>query len=176
MKSLAALVLLHLTASLGGAGEAALTTTYQPLDGLGSGEITIVAVTCHHVRAGSVGSAVDLIHLRNVPPTDIPKFAKDDLNLASLSGLRFSTHDLGDPEAKAEILLDATRFDPSKANGYEKEDIVRASLECLRRCLPEVLTRTPVTLKSTDAQRPWIDKIVTEFNNAPRDQPFFEPS
>ena len=28
-------------------GESPLTTTYQPLDGLGSSEIAIVQVTCH---------------------------------------------------------------------------------------------------------------------------------
>ena len=35
------------------------------------------------------------------------------------------------------ILLDATKFDVSKAGGYSGEDIVRATLECLRLCLPK---------------------------------------
>lgn len=39
-------VLIAMTlAALG--GESSLTITYQPLDGLGSGEITITQVTCH---------------------------------------------------------------------------------------------------------------------------------
>jgi hypothetical protein len=68
------------------AGESALTTTYQPLNGLRAGTIAIVEVTCHHWHASSASSAVDLIAVRNVPPTDVPKMATDDLNLASPNG------------------------------------------------------------------------------------------
>jgi len=156
------------------AGESALATTYQPLDGLGSGEVTIVQVTCHLWYANSVGSSVDLIHVRNVPPTDNPKKATEDLNLASRCGLKFSTNDLGDSEARPMILFDAKRFDVSESGGYEKEEIVRASLECLRRCLPPVLTSTKVTLECKDSDRSWLTAIVDEFNAAPRDKAFYE--
>jgi hypothetical protein len=168
---------LTLLASAGAtlAGESALTATYQPLSGLGSGEVTVVQVTCHHWYANSVGSAVDLIHLRNVPPTDNAKEATEDLNLASRCGLKFSTNDLGDPDAAPLIVFDATQFDESKSGGYEKEDVVRASLECLRRCLPPALTATKVTLKSKDSDKEWLTVIVDQFNAAPRDKAFFEP-
>jgi len=162
-----------LTASFLSAGESALTTTYQPLAGLGLGNVVVVQVTCHHWYANSASSAVNLIHVRNVPPTDQPELATADLNLASRCGLKFSTNDLGAVGSDPMILFDATKFDASKARGFPKEDIVRASLECLRRCLPEQLKNTKVTLKSREADQEWISKIVAEFDSAPRDQPFF---
>ena len=157
------------------AGESALTTTYQPLAGLGSGKVAIVQVTCHHWYANSAGSAIDLIDVRNVPPTDNPKEATEDLNLASICGLELSTNDLGAEAAVPMILLDATQFDDSKSGGYDKEDIVRASLECLRRCLPHKLTTTKVTLKCKDSDKEWLSTIVTQFNSAPRDRVFYGP-
>lgn len=158
------------------AGESALTTTYQPLVGLGSGGIKVVQVTCHHWHAMSgAGSAIDLIHVRNVPPTDNPTQATEDLNLASRCGIHFSTNDLGVAGAVPMILLDATQFDDSKAGGYPREDVVRASLECLRRCLPEKLRSTKITLNCRDSDREWLSKIVSEFDSAARDKPFYEP-
>lgn len=158
------------------ASESALTTTYQPLDGLGSGVITVVPVTCHHWYAmSSVGSAIDLIDVCNVPPTDNPTQATQDLNLASRCGLKLSTNDLGAVGAVPMINLDTTKFDNSKAGGYPREDIVRASLECLRRCMPEKLKATKITLICRDADREWVSKIVSEFDAAPRDKPFYEP-
>lgn len=157
------------------AGESALTTTYQPLAGLGSGEVAIVQVTCHHWYANSASSPVDLIHVRNVPPTDNPKEATEDLNLASRCGLKFSTNDLGTAASVPMILFDATKFDVAKSGGYSKEDIVRASFECLRRCLPGNLKNTKITLRSQEADKEWISKIVAEFDSAPRDQPFYTP-
>jgi hypothetical protein len=176
MKKLATILSILVAARVAIAGESALTTTYQPLDGLGSGVITVVQVTCHHWYAmSSVGSAIDLIDIRNVPPTDNPTQATQDLNLASRCGLQLSTNDLGALEAIPMIFLDATKFDDSKAGGYPKEDIVRASLECLRRCLPEKLKATKITLSCRDADKEWLSKIVSEFDAAPRDSPFYEP-
>ena len=73
------------------------------------------------------------------------------------------------------ILFDTTEFDVSKSGGYPKEDIIRASLECLRRCLPEKLQNTKITLKSKETEKEWISKIVAEFDSAPRDKDFFVP-
>ena len=71
MKKLATILSILVAARVAIAGESALTTTYQPLDGLGTGVITVVQVICHHWNAmSSVGSAIDLIDIRNVPPTD----------------------------------------------------------------------------------------------------------
>lgn len=175
MKTLASIVSLFAITGSVLANQSALTTTYQPMDGLDSGEVTIVPVTCHHWYSSSVGSAVDLIHLRNVPPTDNLKEATEDLNLASRCGLKFSTNDLGDPDAAPLIVFDATQFDEAKSGGYEKEEVVRASLECLRRCLPPPLTATKVTLKCKDSDKEWLSVIVEQFNSSPRDKAFFEP-
>lgn len=157
------------------ASESTLTTTYQPLAGLGSGEVAIVQVTCLHWYVSSATSPVDLIHVRNVPPTDNSKEATEDLNLASLCGLKFSTNDLGDLASVPMIQFDATKFDVSKSGGYSKDAVVRASFECLRRCLPERLKTTKITLRSKDSDREWISKIVNEFDAASRDQPFYTP-
>lgn len=162
-----------MAAGIVSAGESGLTTTYQPLAGREA--VSVVQVTCHHWRAmSSVGSAIDLIHVRNVPPTDNPERLTQDLNLASVCGLRFSTSDLGAVGAVPFIVMDVTKFDDSKADGYPKEDIVRASLECLRRCLPKKLEATKITLKCREADREWLLKIVSEFDSAPRDKPFYE--
>jgi hypothetical protein len=175
MKNPASILPIFMVARVAIAGEAALTTTYQPLDGLGSGVVTVVQVTCHHWHARSgAGSAIDLIDVRNVPPTDNRTQATQDLNLASRCGLRLSTSDLGAADAVPMILLDATKFDDSKAGGYPREDIVRASLECLRRCLPEKLKSTKITLSCQDRDKEWLSKIVSEFDSAARDEPFYE--
>lgn len=156
------------------AGESGLTTTYQPLDGLGAGEVSIVQVTCHQWFARSASSAIDFIHVRNVPPTDNPNEATADLNLASRCGLRFSTNDLGETNSVPLIVFDATHFDEAKLGGYDKVDIVRACLECLRLCLPTQLVATEVTLKCRESDREWLAEIVAEFNSAPRSKTFFE--
>lgn len=173
MKTIATTVSAFLICIASG-GESALTTTYQPLDGLGSGEIAIIQVTCHHWYSQSASSAVDLIYRRNVPPTDNPKEATEDLNLASRCGLKFSTNDLGVAGSDPMILFDASHFDASKSGGYDKEAIIRASLECLRRCAPAKLVATKVTLKCKDEDRKWLSVIVDQFNSAPRDKPFYE--
>src|SRR5688572_21764019 len=78
-------------------GESSLTTTYQPLDALGSGSIRISQVTCHDWYSHSgQPTAIDLISARNVPPTNNPQKATDDLNLASVCGIRFSCGAIGD--------------------------------------------------------------------------------
>ncbi|RYD32831.1 MAG: hypothetical protein EOP87_12135, partial [Verrucomicrobiaceae bacterium] len=87
------------------AGESALTTTFQPLDTLGGGGIAIVPVICHHWYSSSASSPVDLIAAVNVPPTDNPAEAKEDLNLASVCGVKFSTSDLGDDDVPLKVTI-----------------------------------------------------------------------
>jgi hypothetical protein len=174
MKTRLAAISSLLMASISHAGESALTTTFQPLAGLGSGVVAVVQVTCHHWYANSASSPVDLIHVRNVPPTDNPKEATEDLNLASRCGLKFTTNDLGAAGSVPMILLDATQFDQSKSGGYDKEAIIRASLECLRRVLPAQLATTKVTLKCKDEDKDWLSGVVAQFNAASRNKPFYE--
>ncbi len=165
------------------AGQSTLTTTFQPLYGHATSDIVIAEVTCLHWYANGVGSAVDLIALRNVPPTDNPEQAKEDLNLASVCGLKFSTNDLG-VDSPPLVVMDATRFVVSKqlgevdpeSLGKFREKIVRASLECLRRCLPTKLAKTPLTLRCGDADREWLGKITEEFNAHDRTKVFFASS
>ncbi len=151
-----------------------LTATVQPLDGLGSGTIKIVEVTCHDWYGMSgQPTSIGLISSPNVPPTNNPKEAKEDLNLASACGFRFSC---GDIDTTLELTLDATAFSVPQRFGHSREHILRASLECLRRCLPEKLRQIAVTLKVADANRDWITKIIVEFNAHDRTKVFFTPA
>ena len=80
------------------------------------------------------------------------------------------------PKSVPELLLDAREFDLTKSRGYEKEDIIRASLECLRLCLPKPLIGTKVTLKCKKSDEEWLTEIVDQFNSTPRDKPFYKPA
>ncbi len=156
------------------ASESMLNTTFQPLDGLGSGTIKIVEVTCHDWYGMSgQPTGIGLISAPNIPPTNNPKEANENLNLASACGLRFGC---GDIETTLELTLDATDFSLPQRFGHSPEHILRASLECLRRCLPEKLRRTAVTLKTTKPNEDWMGKIIAEFNAHDRTKVFFTPA
>jgi hypothetical protein len=164
------------------AGQSTLTTTYQPLRGHSTIGIVIAEVTCHHWYASSASSSLDLIAVRNVPPTDQPEMAKEDLNLASICGLKFSLNDQGflNPPPPV-VTLDATRFAlggsyariPAEEQGEVKVKIIRASLECVRRCLGKHWAKAPVKLECKEADKEWLGKIVAEFNAHDRSKEFF---
>lgn len=176
MKSIRVVGILSVLLQFAVGGQSALETTYQPLDHFSKSSIWIVPVTCLHWYANSASSAVDLIGVRNVPPSDMPENAKEDLNLASACGVKFSTSDLGLEQAPLQIWLDATKFGiPERFANHSREDIVRACLECLRRCTQGRLNQTAVTLKCGDADREWLMKIVAEFNTCDRSKVFFTP-
>ena len=157
-------------------GVSVLTVTWQPLDGLDEGGIQICQVVCHDWYShGGQATAIGLISARNVPPTNNPKEATDDLNLASLYGVHFFSSDLGDPKAKLELTLDATKFAVPEGQERPREMIIRACLECLRRCLPEKLRKTPVTLDAAAPDKEWMGKIVREFNKHDRRKVFYRP-
>lgn len=157
-------------------GESGLTVTYQPLDGLGSGEIKVCQVFCHDWYGHSgQATAVALISAPNVPPTNNSKEATDNLNLASLCGVQFRTSDLGDPDARPELVMDTTKLAIARGRGYSKEYIVRACLECLRLVLPEKLRETPLSLNAAKADKGWLAPIVTEFNARGRRKVFYTP-
>lgn len=150
-----------------------LTTTYQPLDGLDVGRIEITKVTCRDGYAASgTPTAIGLISVPNVPPTNEPN-AKENLNLASACGLQFIYFD---NEAIVEVRLDAHAFAiPTRFDDYSREDILRASLECLRLCLPDSLRAKPLILQAKEADKAWMGKIVAEFNKHNRRKVFFTP-
>lgn len=157
-------------------GESSLTITYQPLDGLGSGKIAISQVTCHDWYShGSATTAIGLISAPNVLPTNNPKEATENLNLASACDVKFYASDIGDPKAALELTMDVTKFAIPKRFGHPRENIIRSCLECLRLCLPEKLRDTPVTLKAADSDKAWLSEIVREFNAHDRRKVFHTP-
>lgn len=158
------------------AGESALTVTHQPLDGLGAERIVISQVTCHDWFGHGGGSSVELISAPNVPPTNNPKEASQNLNLASLCGLSFAASDLGDPDAPLKLTLNATKLAFPKNFGYAKEDFIRASLECLRLSLPAKLRKTPLTLEASASNKAWLEPLVREFNAHNRGKVFYKPA
>jgi hypothetical protein len=123
------------------AGESSLTKTFQPLDGLGAGEIFIVEMTCHDWNSHSgQPTAICLISEKNVPPTNSEK-AMEDINLASSSHIYFCCQDI--EAAVPNLVMAADKFEA--AGGRPEEAILRASLECLRRVLPAKLLKTELT-------------------------------
>lgn len=157
-------------------GESGLTVTHQPLDGLGSGTIHLAQVTCHDWYAMSgTATQVGLISAPNIPPSNNPKEATEDLNLASVCGVRFLASDIGDANAALELTLDATKFLIPKRHSHPPEHVIRACLECLRRCLPDKMIKTPLTLRSAEGDKGWMTKIVSEFNAHDRTKVFFTP-
>lgn len=158
------------------AGESALTTTYQPLDGLGGGGIRIVPVACHDwYRSSGMQTQISLISAKNVPPTNNAKEATQDLNLASVYGVRFS----GDPDnvngKGRDLSVYAPGLGTSKPSGYPPEEVFRASLECLRLALPPELRGETLTLKDPEKHADWLAGIVKEFNAHDRTKVFFTP-
>ena len=152
------------------AGESSLTKTFQPLDGLGAGEIFIVEVTCHDWCSHSgQPTAIGLISVKNVPPTNSEK-AVEDINLACSSHIYFGCEDI---EAEVpNLVMSADNF--VAAGGRPKEAILRASLECLRRVLPAKLLKTALTFTSSLEDREWMSKVVSDFNCFDKSKPFYE--
>ena len=59
-----------------------------------------------------------------------------------------------------------------------KEDIVKATLECLRRVFPHVreeIRKTPLIFKAAETDHAWVEKIVNAFNTHDHSKPFFTP-
>lgn len=158
-------------------GHSCLSTTYQPLVHPVKTEIWIVPVTCHHWYCNSAGSAIDLIGVKNVPPSDKPDQAKQDLNLASLCGVKFSTSDLGLKDVPLKVTMDVTKFQiPKLYSELPRAEAVRACLECLRRLMEGRFLHTPVTLKASDENRKWAGEIVKKFNVHDRTKVFYTPA
>lgn len=166
MKILIAAVLGLWMAAPALATEAGLVRTYQPFawDGL-----TIEKVTCYAWNAqSSVNDALRYISAPNVPP-NFSKTPVDDLNVASTSHLFFDSED-GSGELQR-LFMNADEFEVTK--GYEREDIVKACLECVRRVLPPRMLKMPLTFSASPENKGWMSKIVDEFNRHDRSQVFY---
>lgn len=159
-----------LMCALAFAGESSLTKTFQPVDGLGAGEVVIVEVACHDWYSHSgQPTAIGLISAKNVPPTNSEK-ATSDINLASASHIYFGCQDI--EAAFPDLVMAADRF--VAAGSYPKETILSASLECLRRVLPAKLQKTELTFTSSPEDHDWMSKIVADFHRADKTKPFYQ--
>jgi hypothetical protein len=151
------------------AGESGLLRTFQPLDGTGAGWISIEQVTCFvsNFSSGEV-SAIRYISTKNVPPTQSEKDS-GDLNLASTRHIYFNCQDSEGEEPK--LSMNAERF---VDRGFPREEILKASLECLRRVLPAKLLKTELTFTASPENREWMGKIVFEFNHCDKSKEFYK--
>jgi hypothetical protein len=152
------------------AGESGLIRTFQPLDATGAGWISIEQVTCYvsNFDAREV-SAIEYISTKNLPPTRSEK-GSGDLNLASTSNIYF---DWEAAEGKApKLFMGADRFVATRS--FPREEILKASLECLRRVLPDKLVKTELTFSSSPENHEWIGKIVSEFNHCDKSKEFYK--
>jgi hypothetical protein len=152
-------------------GESMLTQTYQPLDGLGSGGIQIAPVICYDWNALSgMPTAIGLITAKNIPPNNSSK-PVDDINLASASGLRFSVTEEG---RKTVVIIDCTGLHSNTFNSSSEEQVLRATLECLRlvegKRLDQMILRS--VLKPVGQEV--IGDMITEFINHPKDREFLK--
>lgn len=174
LSSIGAFMKIFLTAVLGlwmsaaaSATEADLVRTYQPFAWNG---ITIEKVTCYVWNAQtSVDDALRYISAPNVPP-NFSKTPVGDLNLASTSHLIFSNSESGTGNPM-KLVMNADGFVASE--GYSREDIVKACLECVRRVLPAKLLQTPVSFTASPENQGWMSKIVDEFNRHDRSKVFY---
>ncbi len=142
------------------AGESGLLRTFQPLDGCVSGGTNIEQVTCFvwNTHSGMV-NALHYISAKNVPPTFSEK-PSGDLNIASTSRLTFDSQ--SEDGELLKLFIKADEF--VNASGYLREDILKASLECVRRAMQPKLPKTPLTFSASAENQGWMSKIVDEFN------------
>ena len=152
------------------AGESGLIRTFQPMDATGAGWISIEQVTCYvsNFHARQV-YASEYISVANIPPTSSDK-ASGDLNLASTSHIYFDCQDSEGKEPK--LSMNAEKFVTHRS--FPREEILRASIECLRRVLPTKLLRTELTFTSSPENRAWMEKIVSEFNHCDKSKEFYK--
>ena len=151
------------------AGESGLLRTFQPLDATGAGWVSIEQVTCFVQNFDSgEASAIRYISIKNVPPTQSEK-GTADLNLASTCHIYFDCQNSEGKEPK--VSMDAERF---VDRGFPREEILRASLECLRRVLPANLLKTELTFSASPENHEWMEKIVSEFNQCDKSKEFYK--
>ncbi|MCF7788898.1 MAG: hypothetical protein K9N47_22425 [Prosthecobacter sp.] len=166
MKTFLTAILALWLAAPASATTAALVRTYQPFAWT---SIYIEPVTCYAWNAQTyLGDALRYISAKNIPPN----FAKEpggDINLASTSHLFFD-NDYGS-EKPLTLFMKADEFVITE--GYSREDIVKACLECVRRLLPAKYLKTPLTFSASPENKDWMTKIVDEFNQHDRSKVFF---
>ena len=176
MKNLVA-ILLFIAGSLAFASEPGFVTSFQPLGRMAGNDLRIAQVTCISKWAFSDDDRtvpIYLIHRPFHPPTDTDA-KSHNCNLASVVGLTFKVDSTLRDELK--IVLDASSLKTEKETlevaGVDRELVIMASLECLRRCTPHKLKNLKVIVIAKDEDKQAVEKIVQNFNQHDKATPFF---
>jgi hypothetical protein len=161
-------ILICIAARLSFGGESNLTQTYQPLDGLGSGEIEIAPVMCHDWYSHSgFPTAIKLIGAKNIPPTNAPQ-PVGNINLAFESGITLSCSE----EAPGRIVIIIGCDALHTPQGRDELQIVGATLECLRLVAGDRLNQMTIQAAVKPAGQEAIKKLIDDFIKHPKDKPF----
>ena len=149
-------------------GESSLTQTYQPLDGLGSGEIVIAPVMCHDWYSHSgFPTAITLIGAKNVPPTNAPQ-AIGNINLAFEAGIKLSYAE--DTGGRMTITIDFQTLQVPR--GREELQLVAVTLECLRLVVGERLDQMSIRASLKSSGQEHLRQLLEEFIKHPKKKPF----
>lgn len=168
MKATLVAILFCAAAHCARAGESSLTETYQPLNGLGSGEITIAPVTCYDWYSHSgMPTAIRLICVQNIPPTNAPQ-PVGNINLAFECGIKLSASE-SEPRHVV-IVIDCTALQAPE--GWDQLQVVGATLECLRLVMGTRLDAAGIEPLFKDTGQEAIRKLIDEFIKHPKDKPF----
>ena len=152
------------------AGEPGLVLSYQPLDGQGSGELQIMPVTCHNMHGHSpYPSEVSLIAAKNIPPNNSNQELFDH-NLASQAGIRIDLED--DPKGGFTITLDLTELNVTEDFLCTPEELIAATLECIRKTLGTPKYKYTLRCKTKDHGQEKLQKIVERYQKHPKNKPF----
>ena len=152
------------------ASESALTRTFQPLDGLGAGEIIIAPVMCYdrYARSG-LPTAIGLITARNTPPAN-GNGGTQDVNVASICGLALACEE--DGAGRLTITLDCRAFSvPTQAGNFTEGQVVGATLECLRRVGGARLDAMTLKVALKPEGQEGIQILFDAFVRQPKDKP-----
>lgn len=152
------------------ANESALITVFQPMDGLGTGEIHIESVPCHDPFPNAdPPSDVQLITAKNIPPTT-EKRPLDDHNVASGSRLKIVSEEGED--GKHTIHLDCSLMKVPERFGFSEAHVVAATLECLRRTAGDRWPNLKLMVKYKKKGQDAVRKVVDDFLKHPKDKEF----
>lgn len=150
------------------AGESMLTQTFQPFDG--PGQIQIVSVMCYDPKALSgLPTGIELITARNIPPTNAPG-PIGDFNIASTSGIKLSYS--GGRSSHGVVTIDCTNLHVTDSMMATEPQIVKATLECLRRVAGQRLNSMTITPRFKPSGQEEIRRIVAAFTKHPMNKEF----
>ena len=132
--------------------------------------IQIAPVMCHdwNSHAGWF-SAIGLITVRNIPPTNAPK-PVEDINLASVFGLKLYYTE--DASGHATVTINCTALQQPQHVSATDQQTLRATLECLRRVAGEHIHTLHIAYRLKPSGQERLRDIMEAFIKHPKDQPF----